>query len=345
WTRLPGSGFDEVNLPCLLRNGQAFRWVQTSAGEWTSTVHGRLVTLRQQLPDRDPSTGIFCLPQLSTPACRNLAGAETETAYDTEQMAAWLVDYFQLGTRLAPLYDQWRRADPAHFAAKAPHYPGIRMLRQDPLENVLSFICSSNNAIPRIATMVQTLARLYGSPVGRVPTHPETVFYAFPTLLQLAHEAPAAMEVRLRQHGFGYRAKFIAATVQALLAHEQAYTADRRPPKACPPHEVPVGSRYLTSLRQQPREDARAALMALPGVGAKVADCICLMSLDQADRIPVDTHVWQIATRDYGLFRDDAALPKTLTPRVYDQIGQHFGALFGPYAGWAHTVLFAADLR
>ncbi|RKO99781.1 hypothetical protein CXG81DRAFT_3735, partial [Caulochytrium protostelioides] len=313
WTRLPGSGFDEVNLPCLLRNGQAFRWVQTSAGEWTSTVHGRLVTLRQQLPDRDPSTGIFCLPH-------------DVTRHETEQMAAWLVDYFQLGTRLAPLYDQWRRADPAHFAAKAPHYPGIRMLRQDPLENVLSFICSSNNAIPRIATMVQTLARLYGSPVGRVPTHPETVFYAFPTLLQLAHEAPAAMEVRLRQHGFGYRAKFIAAT-------------------ACPPHEVPVGSRYLTSLRQQPREDARAALMALPGVGAKVADCICLMSLDQADRIPVDTHVWQIATRDYGLFRDDAALPKTLTPRVYDQIGQHFGALFGPYAGWAHTVLFAADLR
>ncbi len=63
------------------------------------------------------------------------------------------------------------------------------------------------------------------------------------------------------------------------------------------------------------------ALCGLPGVGAKVADCVCLMSLDKPDAIPVDTHMWQIAQRDY--------LPhlkkyKTLTDKIYQEIGKFF---------------------
>lgn len=53
--------------------------------------------------------------------------------------------------------------------------------------------------------------------------------------------------------------------------------------------------------------------------------------------IPVDTHVFQIAARDY--------LPhlrscKSLTKKVYSEIADHFRAVFGEYAGWAHSVSF-----
>ncbi len=41
--------------------------------------------------------------------------------------------------------------------------------------------------------------------------------------------------------------------------------------------------------------------MKLPGVGRKVADCICLMSMDMTDCIPVDDHVWQMPVRDYNV--------------------------------------------
>ena len=83
-------------------------------------------------------------------------------------------------------------------------------------------------------------------------------------------------------------------------------------------------------------------LTGLPGVGAKVADCVCLMSLDQHEAIPVDTHVWQIASRTY---LPELSKTKTLTERTYRQIGDFFRDLFGDYAGWAHSVLFTADLR
>lgn len=73
-----------------------------------------------------------------------------------------------------------------------------------------------------------------------------------------------------------------------------------------------------------------------------MADCILLMSLDKTQAIPVDTHVWQIAFRDYKLSK----LPhKSLTAKNYQRIGDLFRSKFGKYAGWAHSVLFMAELR
>ena len=82
--------------------------------------------------------------------------------------------------------------------------------------------------------------------------------------------------------------------------------------------------------------------MKLSGIGPKVADCILLMSLDKTDAIPVDTHMFQIAAKSY--------LPhlkgcKSVTDKVYSEIGDHFRSLYGDYAGWAHSVLFSADLK
>lgn len=69
----------------------------------------------------------------------------------------------------------------------------------------------------------------------------------------------------------------------------------------------------------------------------QVADCICLMSLNHLQALPVDTHVYQIAAQNY--------LPhlrgkKTVTDKMYTEIGDHFRTLYGDLAGWAHTVSF-----
>lgn len=68
------------------------------------------------------------------------------------------------------------------------------------------------------------------------------------------------------------------------------------------------------------------------------------MSLDKHNTIPVDTHVWQIAVRDYK-FRFEGKAPKTISPAIYKAVGKHFADIFGDYAGWGHSVLFAADLK
>jgi N-glycosylase/DNA lyase len=57
--------------------------------------------------------------------------------------------------------------------------------------------------------------------------------------------------------------------------------------------------------------------------------------MDHAEAIPVDTHVWQIASRDYGFGKKQN---KTLTTLLYNEIGGHFRTLFGQHSGWAHSV-------
>eukprot|EP00953_Heterococcus_sp_UTEX-ZZ885_P008656 5170-Heterococcus_DN1.PRE.1 len=83
------------------------------------------------------------------------------------------------------------------------------------------------------------------------------------------------------------------------------------------------------------------ALCTLRGVGPKVADCIALFSCDQTGCIPVDVHVWRIACRDYDTSLQKA---KSLTPTIYERVGDLFREKYGSHAGWAHSLLFAAEL-
>lgn len=59
------------------------------------------------------------------------------------------------------------------------------------------------------------------------------------------------------------------------------------------------------------------------------------MSLGHLQSIPVDTHIYQIASRFY---MPKLAKQKTVTTKIYNEIGDHFRSLYGPLAGWAHTV-------
>lgn len=79
----------------------------------------------------------------------------------------------------------------------------------------------------------------------------------------------------------------------------------------------------------------------MPGVGRKVADCVAVFALDQPGCVPVDTHVWAIACR----YMDESLKGvRSLTPAVHERVGGLFRDRFGAHAGWAHCLLFAAEL-
>jgi N-glycosylase/DNA lyase len=69
---------------------------------------------------------------------------------DTEHL---LRAYFSLKVNVPALYQQWAKVD-SHFKSTAMRYAGVRVLRQDPWECLVGFICSSNNNIRRISSMV-----------------------------------------------------------------------------------------------------------------------------------------------------------------------------------------------
>ncbi len=218
---------------------------------------------------------------------------------------------FQLDIPLKPLVGMWSQVD-TRVAEAARRYVGLRVLRQPLFECLISFICSANNHIPRITAMVERLCREYGEPVNGMPSH----IRRFPTPDRLAHVDPQA----LRAMGFGYRAESVVGAARAI---------------------VNAGADWGHRLVNADYAAAHAMLCELPGVGPKVADCICLFALDHPHAIPVDTHVWRIACRDYGI----APLGSSLTRKRYEAVHDLFVQRFGPYAGWAHNLLFVAELE
>eukprot|EP00210_Caulerpa_lentillifera_P004850 g4631.t1 len=308
----------ELRLEFTLQTGQSFRWYQTAKEVYTGVIGTRVFQLRHE-------------PDLLLYRRLNKLKETVQEEIPDEQI---LKEYFNFDElRMEDSVKMWIQKD-ARFASIAPFLTGARVLKQDPLECLFQFICSSNNNITRIQKMVSILCQSYGDllwpmkkpldPLEESQSNvkddllPSSVYHAFPSLDQMKR----VNEEELRNHGFGYRAKYVANCVQALLEMEQG------------------GHEWLQSLRSTSYEEAVTQLCKLPGVGPKVASCICLFSLNKHNAIPVDTHVHQLAIKYY----QPELKGKSLTKKIMKEIEAKFQDVFGDHAGWAHNVLFLGEL-
>lgn len=296
----------ELNLDVVLCCGQAFRWkLDEDKREWISTLKGRVFGLQQT------EEGIQYRVWNGDDA-ENSENNGTNGTYKHESAEAILTNYFQLGVRLQNLVEEWKK-DPLF---ENVHIYGVRTLRQQPFECLMSFIISSCNNIKRISSMVDHLSS-YGPLLATING---TEYHDFPTVESLSSIGPE-LESKLRTASFGYRATYVAKVVDIL--------------------KKKGSDDWLNSLREAPYEEARDRLMELPGVGRKVADCVCLMALDKPQAVPIDTHVFQIAKANMDQLKD----VKNISPAVYPVIVEWFRERFGPWCGWAQGVLFANKIR
>ncbi|KAL5356717.1 DNA glycosylase [Aspergillus floccosus] len=342
WRKLPVS-LSELCINTTLRCGQSFRWHNVpDTDEWRCVLHGRLLSLKQ-----DPSHLYYRAYRNSAPShpipipsSQDKPATESTTQEDTTTLSL-LTHYFNLSSNLTSLYEQWSSND-ANFRKKAPQFTGVRILRQDAWEALVSFICSSNNNIARISQMVEKLCLHYGP---HIATLDGRAYHDFPAPEALTGDD---VEPRLRSLGFGYRAKYIYQTAVIVAQQREKGWLDSLRNSEAPAFGVDgsgEGKEESAEMRPEGREGYREAhekLLELQGVGPKVADCVCLMGLGWGEAVPVDTHVWQIAQRDYKFGKGSH---KSLTKATYDAVGNHFRKLWGKEAGWAHSVLFTADLR
>ena len=331
------------------------RWRKSEDNIWSCALHGRILSLHQDtthlhykaiFPD-----SVFAPP--TPPSSTPSSNAESPEDDDTE---ALVHHYLNLGPNLTDLYEQWSCAD-ANFRKKAPKFTGVRILKQDAWEALVGFVCSSNNNIIRISQMVRSNPRTrrqnhtnpsmstqmeklctnYGPLIGHLDTIP---YHDMPPPSALTHPD---VERHLRHLGFGYRAKYLHQTAVIISqTHPQNWLNTLRNPES-PNLGAKISS--VGAMLPGGREGYRRAheeLLSLQGVGPKVADCVCLMGLGWGEAVPVDTHVWQIAQRDYKFGKGKHS---SLTKATYDAVGDKFRSLWGKEAGWAHSVLFTADLR
>lgn len=96
--------------------------------------------------------------------------------YAEEYYRSLLRSYFRLDIDLAKHYDEWSAAH-SHFREEAKRFHAIRMLDQEPVENLFSFICSQNNHISRISSLVEKLCSAYGP---KICDFDGAAYYAFP---------------------------------------------------------------------------------------------------------------------------------------------------------------------
>lgn len=177
--------------------------------------------------------------------------------------------YFDLETD----YGQYiRQIDPgdAYLVRAAASGSGIRILRQDLWETIVSFLISQQNNILRIRRCIRTICEGYGE---RLETPHGVGYHAFPTPQALA----GLEEDGLLASGLGYRSKYVVRAARCAAS----------------------GELDLEGIKALPYREAKEELLKLFGVGEKVADCICLFALHHLEAFPVDTHISQVLQAHY----------------------------------------------
>ncbi|HEU4333928.1 MAG TPA: DNA glycosylase [Candidatus Eisenbacteria bacterium] len=224
--RLPVEG--PLDLSLTFSCGQAFRWREEAGlwtgivaeGEWRVAAEGGLV--RVEVLGEDPGAGaIRRYLRLDESPELHLAHAEE--------------------LRAVPGFTDLL---------------GMRLLRQEPWETLVSFICSAASNVRKISTGVEGMAARWGDPIEGSARR------TFPASRTLAR----VRERDLRALGVGFRAPYVLEAARAAAEGRIAWE----------------------TLRAAPIEEARAGLRALPGVGPKIADCVLLFGFDRLDTYPVD---------------------------------------------------------
>lgn len=180
---------------------------------------------------------------------------------------------------------------------------GLRFLTNDLYSTIFSFICSQNNNVKRIESMVNCLYKR-----GPYITYKNISVHKFPQLDSL-------IDVEYwRLHGFGYRANYISWAAKYIREHQSIFTKE-----------------YLKKIGYT---NAKNRLCEIKGIGRKVADCICLISLEYFDVVPIDRHIFNYSKGAFGM-----NISK-LTKITYDDIQKMWKERFGLHAGIAQLHIF-----
>jgi len=242
-------GIKNFNLTQTLECGQCFRW-EGADGNYTGIAHGRQLQLNL---DNDNLT------------LKDVSASEFDNIWK---------DYFDLGRDYCQIRQQY---SPDPSLTKAVEFsPGLRVMRQDPWETLITFILSQNSNIPRIKGMVARLCENFGQalPCGG---------HAFPTPETLAGLTPEA----LAPIKPGYRAPYIIDAAR----------------------QVAEGKLNLAIMQTQPSTEIHKALIQIHGVGPKVADCVLLYGFGKVECYPMDVWMKRVMADMYP-----AGFPEVLKP-------------------------------
>ncbi len=234
---------DNLDLKQIADSGQCFRWKNTGENEYTIVAFDKAIKITQD-------------------------GNEFTFDCDEDEWNSVWRDYLDMDTDYAGIAKLIADGTDEHLKEAYAYGSGVRILKQDLWEMIVTFMISQNNNIKRITNSVDLLCSRCGRPIEG-----HEGMYTFPKPGEVADEV-----FEDRSMGFGYRASYL----------KEIYSYGLQNPD------------WLDKLRKMSYDEAMTSLLERKGIGKKVANCICLFGLHHVDAFPIDTHVKQLLDKYYS---------------------------------------------
>jgi N-glycosylase/DNA lyase len=261
------------SLDYTLDCGQVFRW-KRDGDWWTGVVKDQVIRLSQEVDSG-------------------------ELLVDSKLPPEFFTNYFRLDDNLSSIYESINKDLLINRAIN--NYRGLRLIRQDPWECLISYMLATASSIPTIQKRICLLSRFLGEEL-------EEGYFSFPGPEALANADMSLLD----RCKLGFRTERIQAAAAEVCSGELDFDAIFR-----------LEHRY-----------ARERLMRLRGIGEKVADCVLLFAFEKMEAFPVDTHIRQII-QHYHI--DDSYFETCKNLSCMGEWGREY---FGHYCGYAQEYLY-----
>lgn len=270
-------GVKNFNIKQIVECGQCFRWEKVKELDYIGVAYGRVIEVIQE------DDMVFIL-----------------NSNEEDFKKIWF-DYFDLSRDYSKVKESLANDE---ILGKSVEYGyGIRILKQEHFEILISFIISARNSIPSISKTIKNISQKWGKPIK----YKGNTYYTFPTPMELKD---VALE-EIQETGASFRSKYILDTISNVNNSETLKEFDLD---------------YISSLGA---DECHEALQKFKGVGAKVADCIMLFSMKKYSAFPVDVWVKRAMIHFYNA--EEGSLNKI---RIFAR------NKFGESAGFAQQYLF-----
>jgi N-glycosylase/DNA lyase len=274
---------ENYNLDLTLNSGQVFVWKKIDDFWYGSTVNG-VIKLQQS--------------QVQNGGLNEKKGIFWQT-YPEKDNAEFIKEYLRLDDDYKIITQKIGQDVHVHKALQK--FNGLRLLKQNFNETVISYIISTNKNIPAIKSSIAKLSEIYGQRLKVDGIE----FFTFPNIEKLAE---AKLE-DLKISSIGYRAPYVLHTAQALASKNLNRDSD---------------------FQKMSEIQAREGLLKFMGVGPKVADCVLVYSLGFDNVTPLDRWGQRFLAQYYGLD------PKLSYKEMRKWVQENFNGL----AAWAGQYLF-----
>lgn len=250
---IQGISRNELDLSKTFDCGQCFRWNRVGQNTWCGIVNDIKYFFKQEFINDE-----------------NIIATSATLA----EWERFFINYFNLDVDYS---EKYIIPEGDTFGKDAERIgKGIRILRQDPWETLVSFIISQQNNIPKIKSTIEKLVYGAGNPINMKINGGDKSGKRFPTPDNILSTPTST----LQQAGLGYRVPYIIAAAEAIKLKT-----------------VDLKALYDDNVSTK---EAIDELMQIKGVGPKVANCVALFGLHKMDSFPMDVWMKRVANRHYN---------------------------------------------